>query len=148
MATLRSFFNHFATVADPCTTPLWRYEEFETPDGVRREMHFVGQAASITEIGNRLEFEAVDTQEYRVYKHAGHLMEMLAEYYLDYFSYVVVHIYGHAFQAFLSVNKVKVEPYNDHAIEVGDSFGNFSAEQVQNIKTVRLLRHPEKRHHT
>jgi len=139
---LSSFFNHFSTVADPQVIPLWRYDEFDTKYGTRRELHFVGQAALLTETAeDRLEFVAIQTQEFRVYKHAGYMLALLAEFYLDERPSVDIKLYGQAFQAFMTVNNVNVEPITaDGTVEHRDRFGNLSEKQVSKITAVHLTR--------
>lgn len=139
---LRSFFNHFSTHADASVIPLWKYAEFETKFGDRRELQFIGQSAIVIETpDNKLEFMTIQTQEHRVYKHAGYLMSLLAPFYLDHNTHIDIKLYGHAFQAFTSVNNVKVEPINaEGVIERRDRFGNLSEKEVIHISSVRLSR--------
>lgn len=144
MSNLKAFFNNFHAHAPDAIKPLWKYAEYETKFGDRREIQFIGQSAMVIETppDYHLDFLTIQTQEIRVYKHAGYLLAALAEFYLQgETTSLHVKLYGQGYQAFMYVNSVRVEALTaDGMVERVNRFGQPMEQPVSKINGVRVTR--------
>lgn len=148
MLTLQSFYKHFQANADDSVRPLWKYTQYETKFGDRREIQFIGASLILLETppDSRMEFMAMQTQDSRVYRHGAYLISVLADYFLTEDKPVLsIRLAGQGYQAMLGIRNVKVEAVTaDGTIEGVNRFGDPVDRSVTKINGVRLSRFPIK----
>jgi hypothetical protein len=143
-ANLRSFFNDFHAKSESAVRQLWKYSEFETKLGLRREVSFIGGCVVIQETppNNELSVLVMQVSDTRVYRHAAYALTFLLDDYLtgDLES-LTIRLYGHAYQAFVPVNSFDVKPVQGlGTIETVDRFGNPREKELARVHAVTIKR--------
>jgi hypothetical protein len=150
MPTLRSFYDGFQAKTEPAVRQLWKYSEFETKMGPRREITFIGGAVVIQETPptDELSVLVMPVTDTRVFKHTAYLLAFLADSYLaNDVPQLQVRLYGQAYQAFVPVNTFDVQPVTGvGTIEHVDRFGNSSEKELARTHAV-LVKRFVKEHH-
>jgi hypothetical protein len=145
---LRAFFNHFTEHADQVTAHLWKYTEYETKFGDRRELALFSSAMIIetptTDYGVEFSMLVIDTQEQRLYKHMAYLLHYFAPFYLAEKEQVDVRLYGNSYQAVLALNQQEPFKYEGvtatGTLERVDRFGHSREVERSHINRVRFSR--------
>lgn len=145
---LRSFFNHFNEHADQQTAHLWKYSEYETKFGDRREMALFSSAMIIetpmTQGDPEFSMLVIDTREQRLYKHMAYLLHYFASYMLSEKEQIDVRVYGNSYQAVLALDSQ--QPFRIESItatgtlERVDRFGNSREVEKTRINKVQFSR--------
>jgi hypothetical protein len=137
MTNLRAFYNDFCSAANETVAHLWRYEEFETKFGVRREMQFIGQTALLMQLpDDTLSLLVAQTQEHRVYKHVAYMLS-----YLVGTQKLKMQIHGQALQAITRIEGIDIEyEATTGTLEREDWRGNIKEYDFSRIKGVILSR--------
>jgi hypothetical protein len=150
-ANLRGFFNEFRNKAEKPTAGLWKYQEYETKLGYRRELSLVSSAMLIeTPTVDSSEFSilVIDTQERRLYLHMAYLLHYFALYQLDTQETVEAWLRGNALQSVKVLDPkahFNVETIDQKGtLEKIDRFGNSKEAERTFINKVRFSRLPQK----
>lgn len=147
-ANLRNFFSHFVEHADQTTAHLWKYTEYETKFGDRRELSLFSSAMIIeapTVLGPpEYSMLVIDTQEQRLYQHMSYLMYYFAPYYLTEREQIEVRLHGNSYQAVLTLDPKGYFEVNSvtatGTLEKVDRFGNSKEVEKSRINKVRFSR--------
>lgn len=145
--SLRSFYNYFYANADDAVKPMWKYAEYETKLGIRREIQFIGQAALLLEVPptDELQFLTIQTQEHRIYRHGTYMLTMLADYYLMDQSYVDIKVYGQGYQSFTGIKDFVVEAITaEGTVPRVTRFGTEAELSIKKITGVHITKRDKK----
>lgn len=141
---LRACYNDFQAKSDSNIGHLWKYAEFETKLGIRREVSFIGGSVIVQEVPphDDLSVIVIQTSENRVYKHAAYFLSFVADSFLQgQVQQLNVRTYGQAYQAFIGVNTFSVEPVvATGTLEHQDRFGNLSEREKSHVNAVLIKR--------
>ncbi len=141
--SLQSFFAHFEAVADEQVRPIWRYTEFETKLGIRREIRSLGESLIFLEVppSGDLQFMAMHTKDLRVYEHGAHMLTLLANFYLERTDCLRLRLFGPAYQSVLALKGFTVVPgVASGNIESRDRRGNLADVELQYINSVTITK--------
>jgi hypothetical protein len=139
--SLIDFYAHFEASADSTLKQLWRYEEFDTKFGPRRELRFVGDSLIFIEIppNGALQFMAMQTKDVRLYRHGQNMLHSIADFYLQNAPSLQVRVFGLAYQSIVGLSGFHVETLNSVGHIAGtDRFGNLTEIEVKSIAYVTL----------
>lgn len=145
---LRNFFNHFTEHADQTTAHLWKYTEYETKFGDRRELALFSSAMIIESptAAGPAEFSmlVIDTHEQRLYQHMSYLLYYFAPYYLAEHEQIEVRLHSNSYQAILTLDPkghFDVDAVTaTGTLEKVDRFGNSKEVEKTRINKVRFSR--------
>jgi hypothetical protein len=147
-ANLRNFFNHFREHGDVATVAHWKFDQYETKFGDRREISLFSSAMIIETplptSGPEFSMLVIDTQEQRLYKHMAYLLHYFASYMLEEQEVVDVRMFGNSYQAVLCLERP--QPFEIDAVyatgtlERVDRHGNFREVEKSRINKVRFSR--------
>jgi hypothetical protein len=141
---LRACYNDFKSKSESAVSQLWRYAEFETSVGLRREVSFVGGSVIVQETppNNELSVIVIHTSETRVYKHAAYFLAFVADSFLQgEVQQLTVRTFGQAYQAFIGVNTFSVEAVvATGTLEHEDRFGTRSEREKSHVNAVIIKR--------
>jgi hypothetical protein len=148
---LRNFFNHFLEHADQTTAHLWKYTEYETKFGYRRELALFSSAMIIESPSAQGPAEysllVIDTQEQRLYQHMSYLLYYFAPYYLAEHEQIEVRLHGNSYQAIVTLEPkghFEVESVTaTGTLEKIDRFGNSKEVEKSRVNKVRFSRNPK-----
>lgn len=143
---LKEFFDHFYAQADNGLRQCWKFHEYETKFGSRKEVQFVGSAVILMELPDEsFEFLVIRTKETRIYKHASYLLSMFSEFVLSERAkhslpeQFQVKLHGSGFQPFVGVNNVQVDPINASGTIAQQSvLGGWKEHEVTQIVGVQI----------